>query len=82
MNLRHNIKKGNKASVQEHTKAMIFLCYHIHEGLKIKYHTMKDSYELRKNLNERSDHQKIVILLKAWYDWINLHLQDYKTVEE
>ena len=56
MGLRDVIKEGNKASEQDKTKAMIFLCRHLHEGLKIEYLTVKDPSILWKNLKERSDH--------------------------
>ena len=82
MGLRDVIKEGNKASEQDKTKAMIFLCRHLHEGLKIEYLTIKDPSVLWKNLKERYDHQKTVILPKARYDWMHLRLQDFKTVSE
>ena len=34
------------------------------------------------NLEERYNHQKMVILPKAHYDWMHLRLQDFKTVSE
>ena len=34
------------------------------------------------DLKWRYDHQKIVTLLKARYDWMHLRLQDFKTVSE
>jgi hypothetical protein len=33
-NLRDTIKDGNKVSLQEKAKTMIFLCHHLHEDLK------------------------------------------------
>ena len=33
MNLGAMIKEGNQASLQDRTKTLIFLRYHIHEGL-------------------------------------------------
>ncbi|KAK5812130.1 hypothetical protein PVK06_027541 [Gossypium arboreum] len=61
---------------------MIFIRHHLHEGLKVEYLTVKDPLELWKNLKERFDHQKTVILPKARYDWMHLRLQDFKTVSE
>ena len=80
--LGETIKDGNNASNQDKAKAMIFLRHHLHEGLKAKYLTIKDSLVLWNNLKERYDHQKTVILPKARYDWMHLRLQDYKTVSE
>ena len=61
---------------------MIFLRHHLHEDLKIEYLTVKDPLELWKNLEERYNHQKMVILPKARYNWMHLRLQDFKTVSE
>ena len=80
--LGETIKDGNNASNQDKAKAMIFLRHHLHEGLKAEYLTIKDPLVLWNNLKERYDHQQTVILPKARYDWMNLRLQDYKTVSE
>ena len=61
---------------------MIFLRHHLDEGLKNEYFTIKDPLVLWKNLKERYDHQKTVILHKARYDLMHLGLQDFKTVAE
>ena len=61
---------------------MIFLRHHLDEGLKNEYLTIKDPLVLWKNLEERYDHQKTVILSKARYDWMHLRLQDFKIVAE
>ena len=82
MNLGATIKQGNQASLQDRAKALIFLHYHLHEGLKNEYLTVKDPFTLWSNLKERYDHQKTVILPKARYDWMHLRLQDFKTVSE
>ncbi|XP_027905847.1 uncharacterized protein LOC114165409 [Vigna unguiculata] len=64
---------------EDKAKAMIFFRRHLYEGLKIEYLTVKDPSVLWKNLKVRYDHQKIVILPKARYDWMHLRLQDFKT---
>ncbi|XP_022008034.1 uncharacterized protein LOC110907350 [Helianthus annuus] len=81
-NLGETIKEGNKASTQDKAKAMIFLRHHIHEALKSEYLTIKDPLVLWTNLKERYDHQKTVILPRARYEWINLRLQDFKSISE
>ncbi|KAL1168118.1 hypothetical protein V6Z11_A05G063400 [Gossypium hirsutum] len=63
-------------------KAMIFLRHHLHEGLKTEYLTVKDPQILWANLKERYDHQKTVILPKARYEWLNLRLQDFKSISD
>ncbi|CAM8969069.1 unnamed protein product [Rhodiola kirilowii] len=82
MDLGDAIKEGNNASEQNKAKAMIFLCHHLHEGLKYEYLTIKDPSILWKELKERYDHQKTVILPKARFEWHHLRLQDYKSVSE
>ncbi|XP_021767035.1 uncharacterized protein LOC110731492 [Chenopodium quinoa] len=64
------------------TIAMIFLRHHLHKGLKNEYLTVKDLETLWNSLKERYDHQKTIILPKARYDWLNLRLQDFKSVSE
>ena len=56
MNLGETIKEGNATSIQEKAKAMIFLRHHLHEGLKMKYLTIKDPCILWNNLKQRYDH--------------------------
>lgn len=41
-NLGNAIKEENNASQKDRAKTMIFLRYHIHEGLKEGYLTVKD----------------------------------------
>ena len=76
MELGNTIKEGNTASQQDRIR------HHIDEGLKSKYLTIKDPLILWKNLKERYDHQKTVILSRARYDWIHLRLQDFKLVSD
>ncbi|XP_076938794.1 uncharacterized protein LOC143607124 [Bidens hawaiensis] len=81
-NLGDTTKQGNKSTIQDKAKAMIFLRHHIHEALKIEYLTIKDPLVLWTNLKERYDHQKTVILPRARYEWIHLRLQDFKSITE
>ena len=81
-NLGETIKEGNQGSLQDCAKALIFLRHHLHEDLKIEYLTVKDPLILWTELKKRFDHQKIVILPKARYDWMHLRLQDFKSVSE
>ena len=61
---------------------MIFLRHHIDEILKIEYLTVKDPFVLWNNLKQRYDHLKMVIHPKARYDWMNIRLQDFKSIHE
>ena len=81
-NLGETIKETNSASLQDRAKALIFLRHHLDENLKNEYLTVKDPLVLWQSLKDRYDHQKIVILPKARYDWLHLQLQDFKSISE
>ncbi|KAJ0561379.1 hypothetical protein HanHA300_Chr06g0222251 [Helianthus annuus] len=81
-NLGATIDDENQTSAQDKAKAMIFLPHHLHEDLKREYLTVENPLELWKNIKERFDHQKLVLLPKARYEWLHLRLQDYKSVSE
>ncbi|XP_010695582.3 uncharacterized protein LOC104908191 [Beta vulgaris subsp. vulgaris] len=80
--LGNTIKAEYNESDQDKAKAMIFLRHHLHEALKNEYLTVKDPEVLWSNLKERYDHQKTVILPSARYEWLNLRLQDYKSISD
>ncbi|KAK6803102.1 hypothetical protein RDI58_000886 [Solanum bulbocastanum] len=82
MGLTETIQEKNQASNQNRAKAMIILCHHLDEGLKIKYLTIKDLLVLWNNLKDCYDHLKLVVLPQARYDWIHLNLQDFKSIGE
>ena len=46
------ILADKKATNQDKAKTMIFICHHLHEGLKVEYLIVKDPLELWKNLKE------------------------------
>nr|XP_004253487.1 uncharacterized protein LOC101261606 [Solanum lycopersicum]XP_025884690.1 uncharacterized protein LOC112940653 [Solanum lycopersicum] len=74
------ITQGNEASSQDKANAMIFLCHHLDEGLKIEYLMVKDPLELWTDLKGRYDHLKATVLPRAHYEWMHLRFQDFKTV--
>ncbi|KAL0339356.1 UNVERIFIED_CONTAM: hypothetical protein Sangu_1457700 [Sesamum angustifolium] len=80
--LGETIKENITASEQDCAKAMILLRHHLHESLKSQYLTLKNPFQLWKSLKDRFDHQKTVILPRARYEWIQLQLQDFKTIAE
>ena len=80
--LGETIKENTVASEQDCAKAMILLRHHLHESLKSQYLTVKSPFQLWKSLKDRFDHQKTVILPRARYAWIQLRLQDFKTIAE
>ncbi|XP_031276987.1 uncharacterized protein LOC116135424 [Pistacia vera] len=80
MKLGEVIKEGNMTSLQDKSKATIFLRHYIQEGLRAEYKDIKDPLQLWTNLKERFEHNKLVILPMAQYDWTHLCIQDYKSV--
>lgn len=76
------IVDGSDASLEENAKAIIFLRRHIHEALKSEYVAVDDPLVLWKALCERYNHQKMVILPRARYEWTHLRFQDFKSVSE
>ncbi|KAK9740892.1 hypothetical protein RND81_03G068600 [Saponaria officinalis] len=67
--LGNTITEGNKESVENRSKTLIFLRRHLDESLKARYLTVKDPYKLWTEL-------------KARYEWMLLRLQDFKSVIE
>ena len=56
--------------------------HHIQEELKNEYLTIKNQLDLWKNLRERYDHQRSMVLPKAQYDWMHLRFKDFKLVSD
>ncbi|KAL5566410.1 hypothetical protein UlMin_029574 [Ulmus minor] len=82
MGLSKTINEENETSSQDKAKAIIFLRRHIDEGLKCEYLTVKNPSALWKNLKERYDHQKEVILPVTRNEWNALRFQDFKKVSD
>ncbi|KAL5574959.1 hypothetical protein UlMin_016658 [Ulmus minor] len=82
MGFSKTINEENETSSQDKAKAIIFLRRHIDEGLKCKYLTVKNPNALWKNLKERYDHQKEVILPVTRNEWNALRFQDFKKVSD
>ncbi|KAI5334285.1 hypothetical protein L3X38_024418 [Prunus dulcis] len=76
------VSDGSDASPEENAKTMIFLPRHIHEALKNKYVVIDEPLVLWKALCERYNHQKMVTLPRARYEWTHLRFQDFKTVSD
>lgn len=78
------LEKALKKEIKHLTKIILKLYfsspYHLHKGLNVEYLILKDHLVLWNSL-KKYDHQKIVILPKASYDWMHL-LQDFKTLSE
>ncbi|CAM8915282.1 unnamed protein product [Rhodiola kirilowii] len=82
MGLSETVKEGNEPSEIDMAKSLIFIRRHLHEDLKNEYLTVKTPCELWKNLKERYDHQKAVMLPIYRDEWTALRFQDFKKVSE
>ncbi|CAM8972398.1 unnamed protein product [Rhodiola kirilowii] len=82
MSLIETINEGNKPSKIDMAKSLIFIRRHLHEDLKNEYLTVKKPCELWKNIKERYDHQKVVMLLIYRDEWTALWFQAFKKVSE
>ncbi len=80
--LGETIKAENTASSQDKAKAMIFIRHHIDEALISEYLYIKDPADLWAKLKERYDHVKTIDLPTASYEWLNLRLHDFSSVNE
>ena len=65
LTLTKTIQDGNKASPRDRAKASIFLHRYLNKGLKYEYMNVKDQHILWKDLKDKFDHQKAVILLNT-----------------
>ncbi|KAM1397418.1 hypothetical protein ACFX2I_015001 [Malus domestica] len=81
-NLGDTIREESSLSSQDRVNAMIFIHRHLDEALKSEYLTVKDPLALWKALRNRYNHQTMVILPRARYDWTHLRIQDFKSVAE
>ncbi|XP_051137576.1 uncharacterized protein LOC127255868 [Andrographis paniculata] len=82
MSLENTIARDKNSPSQDRAKAMIFLCHHIDEALKMQYVTLESPLELWERLKERYDHLRLTLLPRARSEWQSLRLQDFKTVQE
>ncbi|CAM8883325.1 unnamed protein product [Rhodiola kirilowii] len=82
MDLPETIIEGNTSSKVDKAKSLIFLRRHLHENLKNEYLTVKDPSDLWKNLKDRFDHQRDMMLPLYWDTWAALRFQDFAKVSE
>ncbi|XP_073152059.1 uncharacterized protein [Henckelia pumila] len=80
--LGNTIKEKNNEYPQDLAKSLLFLRHHPDDGLKAEYLTVKNPQEFWKNLKEKFDYQRSVVLPRARYEWIHLRLQDFKSVSD
>ena len=76
------ITENNNANQKDRYRAMLIIRHHLAESLKDQYLTIENPLDLWNELKSRYDHQRTVILPKARFDWTNLRIQDYKSVDE
>ena len=82
MGLTETIKEINSTTLQDKAKATIFIRRHLDDSLKCEYLTVRDPCVLWKNLKERFDHQKEVVLPATRDEWNILRFQDFKKVSD
>ncbi|XP_051120423.1 uncharacterized protein LOC127244131 [Andrographis paniculata] len=82
MGLKNTIARDKNSPSQDSANAMIFLCHHIDEALKMQYVTLESPLELWERLKEIYDHMRLTMLPRARSEWQSLRLQDFKTVQE
>ncbi|XP_048620234.1 uncharacterized protein LOC106424122 [Brassica napus] len=76
------ITKDSNSSDKDKYRAIYMIRHHLQENLKTQYMTMENPYDLWIALQRRYDHQKMVLLPKAQYDWKHIRFLDYKSVDE
>ncbi|XP_051116132.1 uncharacterized protein LOC127241247 [Andrographis paniculata] len=82
MGLENTIARDKNSPSPNRAMAMIFLCHHFDEALKMQYVTLESQLELWERLKERYDHLRLTLLPRARREWQSLRLQDFKTVQE
>lgn len=76
------IQEGNKCTDEIKAKADEFLHLHIDEMLEFEYSSCDNPSQLWKELDERFNIQREVLLPTARDEWNNLRFQDFKKVNE
>jgi len=76
------ITENNNANEKDRYRAILIIRHHLAESLKDQYLTIENPLDLWNELKSRYDHQRTVILPKARFDWTNLRIQDYKSMDE
>ncbi|CAM8939888.1 unnamed protein product [Rhodiola kirilowii] len=82
MDLHETIIEGNTSSKVDKAKSLIFLRRHLDENLKNEYLNVKDPSDLWKNLKDRFDHQRIVMLPLYRDKWAALRFQNFAKVSD
>lgn len=72
----------NTETKKDKASTMVKLHPHLREDLKQEYQSVKGPYELWSNLAKRYGHQKNALYPLARYEWLNMHIQDFKTIIE
>ncbi|KAI3685019.1 hypothetical protein L6452_34250 [Arctium lappa] len=82
MGILDTLNRNNQCSSQDRAKANIFLRKHVDDMLKFEYLNTSDPSILWKDLKDRFDHQKEVLLPAARDEWRTLRFQDFKKVND
>lgn len=80
--LEDTILTDNGPTLQEKAKALILIRHHLADSLKRQYMNTQNPRLLWDELHARFDHTRTIFLPTARHDWINLRVQDHKTIAE
>ena len=57
--------ENRKATAKDKANALIFMCRHLHDSLKVQYIMIRDPLELWTKLKEQYNHMKSMVLPQA-----------------
>lgn len=80
--LQDSILTDNGPTLQDKAKALILIRHHLAESLKRQYMNEYNPRKLWDDLHSRFDHTRTIFLPAARHDWVNLRVQDHKTIAE
>jgi hypothetical protein len=63
-------------------QALFIIQNHLHPDLKSEYVMDEEPHSLWVALQDRYEQQKAILLPEANHEWIQIHLQDFKSIED
>jgi hypothetical protein len=63
-------------------QALYIIRNHLHPDLKLKYVMEEEPHNLWVALKDCYEQQKAILLLEANHEWTQIHLQDFKSIED
>lgn len=81
-NLQDSIISDNGPTLQQKAQALILIRHHLADPLKQQYMNEYNPRLLWDDLKSRYDHTRTIFLPAARHDWINLRVQDHKSIAD